>query len=343
MRVGRSASGGDADCKKRFFPSTLCMAAAVGMFSLSDVGHAQQQYPVKPIRISGPNLAGGTSDIIARIFGQQITDTLKQPVIVENRPGAAGNINAEYVARTPADGYVLGIFASTTLTANPSLYPRVGFNPLTDFSPVGMLVLLPSMLVVNPSLPVRNVRELVALAKSRPGELTYASSGTGQTAHLGMELFKAMAGVNILHVPYKAVVSASIDVIGGRVSMMMTTVASGMPHVKTGRLRAIAGASAKRIPAWPDLPLIAESGLPGFDISLWHGLFAPAGTPGEVVSRLAGSVGNALDHADVRKQLVNAGVDPAPKGVTAEQILEQVRLDTLKWQKVIRDSGAKLE
>jgi tripartite-type tricarboxylate transporter receptor subunit TctC len=304
-------------------------------------GHAQP-FPAKPIRISVPNQAGGTSDIVARIIGQQMTEQFKQQVIVEARLGAGGNINAEYVAQAPADGYVLGHFASTTLTANPSLYPKLKFNPVKDFTPVAMLVLLPSMLVVHPSLPPRNLREFIAFVKARPGELSYASSGSGQTAHLGMELLKATAGLNILHVPYKAVVPATLDVIGGRVSMMMSSVASGMPHVKTGRLRVIAVASAKRLSSAPDLPTIAESGFPGFDISLWHGLFAPAGTPADVVARLAGSVAQALDNPEVRKQLVNAEAEPAV-GVTAEKMMEQVRLDTVKWQKVIRASGAKVE
>lgn len=343
MGIRHENASAPSNDPRQFAKLRMKRVALLGVACALLTGHGYaQQYPVKPIRITVPNQTGGTSDVVARIFGQQIAETLKQKVIVESRLGASGNINAEYVAQAPADGYVLGHFASTTLTANPSLYPKLGFDPLKDFTPVAMLVLLPSMLVVHPSLPVRNIRELIALAKARPGELSYASSGAGQTAHLGMELFKATAGVSIFHVPYKAAVPATLDVMGGRVSMMMSSVASGMPHVKTGRLRAIAGASAKRPAAWPDLPTIAESGFPGFDISLWHGLFAPAGTPAEVVARLAGSVGQALDNPEVRRQLANVGADPAT-GVTADKMLEQMRLDTAKWHKVIRDSGVKLE
>ncbi len=343
MRIRLDSAAAAANVRRRFAKLRgQGGIVAIALCALPMSHGDAQQYPVKPIRISVPNQAGGTSNNVARIFGQQITETLKQQVIVDSRLGAGGNINAEFVAQAPADGYVLGLFASTTLTANPSLYPKLGFDPLKDFVPVAMLVLLPSMLVVHPSVPVHNVREVIALAKARPGELSYASSGAGQTAHLGMELFKATAGLNILHVPYKATVPAVVDVMGGRVHMMMSTVASGMPHVKSGRLRAIAVASGKRVLAWPGLPTIAESGIPGFDISLWHGLFAPAGTPTDVVARLASTIAQALDNPEVKKQILNVGAEPAT-GVTAQKMLEQMRLDIVKWQKVIRESGAKVE
>ena len=303
--------------------------------------HAQQPYPVKPVRIVVPNLPGGTSDFFGRVIGQSITEVTKQPVIVENRPGASGNIGAEAVAQAAPDGYTLLLIAATTLTVNPSLFAKLSYNSQKDFAPISMIAIFPNLLVTHPSVPVRNVKELIALAKARPGELSYASTGAGQTSHLGMELFKSMAKVDLYHVPYKASVPLVIDLIAGRVPVSMSTMPATLPHVKTGRLRALAVTSAKRLASLPDLPAVAESGLPGFEITLWHGFLAPAGTPSEIIARLNAIAVQTLKNPDVRKQLITEGAEPV--GSTPEQMAEQLRLDIVKWQKVISASGAKLE
>jgi len=250
-------------------------------------------------------------------------------------------IAAEAVAQATPDGHTYFLSGATALTVNPILFPKVSYDPMRDFAPVSMIALFPSLMVVHPSLPVRNVKELVALAKARPGELSYASTGAGQTSHLGMELLKSMAKVNIYHIPYKASVAALVDLIGGRLTVMLATVPAGLPHTKSGRLRAIAVTSLKRVPVLPDLPSVAESGLPGYEITLWHGMYATGGSPEAAISRMNSIVVQALKDPEVRKKLLSEGAEPL--GSTPQQVTEQMKLDIVKWRKVIQDSGAKPE
>ncbi len=298
-----------------------------------------QAYPVKPIRIIVNNQPGGTSDFFARVIGQTITDATQQPVLVDNRPGASGNVAAEAVSRSAADGYTLLMTGSTALTVNPSLFRKLAYDSMRDLTPVSMIAVFPSFLVAHPSLPVRNVKELIALARTRPGELSYASTGRGQTSHLGMELLKTMAKVDIYHIPYKASVAALVDLIGGRVTVMLATVPASLSHVRNGRLRALAVTSLKRTAIMPDLPSVAEAGLPGYEITLWHGFFAPAGTPEGAITRLNTIVVQALENPTVRKKLTDEGAEPL--GSSPRRAQEQMKLDIVKWKKLIDEAGVK--
>jgi len=318
------------------------IAAVVGMTSVAfDNAHGQQAYPTKPVRIVVTNQPGGTSDFFARVIGRTITEMTQQPVLVDNRPGASGIIAAEVVAQAAPDGYTLFLGGATALTVNTSLFPKLSYDPMKDFAPISMIALFPSLIVTHPSLPVRNVKDLIALAKARPGELSYASTGAGQTSHLGMELLKTMAKVNIYHIPYKASVAALVDLIGGRLTVMFATVPAGLPHTKSGRLRALAVTSLKRTPVLPELPTVAESGLPGFEITLWHGMYATAGSPEIAITRLNAIVVQALNDPEVKKKLLNEGAEPL--GSSPQRVTEQMKLDIVKWRKVIQDSGAKPE
>jgi tripartite-type tricarboxylate transporter receptor subunit TctC len=320
----------------------VVLAVVAGTASVAfDDAYAQPAYPVKPVRIVVTNLPGGTSDFFARVIGKTITDATQQPVLVDNRPGGSGRIAAEAVARAAPDGYTLFLGGATALTVNPSLFPDLSYDSMKDFAPISMIALFPSLLVSHPSLPVRNVKELIALAKARPGELSYASTGAGQTSHLGMELLKTMGKVDIYHIPYKASVAALVDLIGGRLSVMLATVPAGLPHIKSGRLRALAVTSLKRTPVLPDLPSVAESGLPGYEITLWHGMYSAAGTPDAIISKLNTLVVQALQDPEVRKKLLNEGAEPL--GSTPQRVTEQMKLDMVKWRKVIQASGAKPE
>lgn len=319
--------------------AVIALMATAGI--VSTYVHAQPAYPIKPIRIVVTNLPGGTSDFFARVLGRTITEATQQPVLVDNRPGGSGMIAAEAVAQAAPDGYTLFLGGATALTVNPSLFPKVSYDAMKDFAPVSMIAVFPSLMVAHPSLPVRNVKDLIALAKSRPSELSYASTGAGQTSHLGMELLKTMAKVDIYHIPYKASVAALVDLIGGRLSVMLATFPAGLPHIKSGRLRALAVTSLQRSPALPELPSVAESGLPGYEITLWHGMYATAGTPDAVISKLNGLVVQALKDQDVRKKLVNEGAEPI--GSSPQRVTEQMKIDIVKWRKVIQDSGAKPE
>jgi len=302
---------------------------------------AQQTYPTKPVRIVVPNVPGGTSDFFARVIGQAITDATSQATIVENRPGASGNIGAEFVARAAPDGHTLLLIASSTLTVNPSLFPKLTYDSLRDLTPITMIAEFASLLTVHPSIPAKNVKELIALARARPGQLTYATTGSGATSHLGMELLKTMAKVDLYHVPYKAGFTAVIDVVGGRVSTMLGTVPSVLPHVRSGRLRALAVSSRERIQVMPELPTVSESGLPGFEITLWHGFLAPAGTPREVVMRLNSITVQTLASQEVTAQLRREGAMPI--GSTPEAMTEQLKRDIVRWRKLIVAIGAKAD
>src|SRR5436190_11110451 len=259
----------------------LAALALAVLVSLAPCALAQS-YPVKPIRFVVPYPAGGPLDTVARLLGQKVSESVKQPVIVDNKPGAGGNIGADAVAKSPADGYTLLMGAVATHAINPTLYASIPYDPVRDFQPITQVASTPNVLIVNPSVPATNVREFIAYAKANPGKLNFGSGSTGSAGHLAGELFKTMAGVEMIHVPYKGAAPAMQDLIGGQVQLMFDNYASAATQVRAGKVKALAVTTAKRSALAPDLPTIAESGLPGFDINTWFGIFAPAGTPREI-------------------------------------------------------------
>lgn len=300
--------------------------------------HAQPTYPVRPIRLVVPMAAGGNGDIIARLIGQDLGSMLGQPVLIDNKPGAGGNIGADQVAKATADGYTLVLGAVGTHAINASLYQRMPYDIQRDFVPVTMMASVPNVLVVHPSLPVKTVKELIAYGKANPGKLSFASSGAGSSIHLSGEMFKSMAGVDMSHVPYKGSAPALTDLIGGQVQLMFDNLPTSLPHIKSGKLRAIAVTSLTRSPSLPDVPTLAESGLPGFEAGSWFGILAPAGTPRNVVDLLNADIQKSLARGDMQKTLVERGFQPSVKG--PEQFQQYIAQEIKKWQTVIKQSGA---
>lgn len=295
-----------------------------------------QDYPVKPIRF----IVGPGPDVLARLVGQKLTNAWGQQVLVEQRPGAGGIIAADSVAKAPADGYTL-LLSTGTYTTIPSLYAKVPYDFVKDLAPVTLLASLPFLLVVHPSVPAKSVQELVQLARARPGQLNYASSGNGTTAHLAGEMLKNMAGINVVHVPYKGTGPGVIDLIGGQVHMMFAIIQSSLPHVKTGKLRALAVSGAKRSPSAPELPTISESGVPGYEFISWNGVHVPAATSKAVTGKLHAELLRTLAQPDVKERMFALGMDIA--GGTPEEFAALVNSDIAKWAKVIKDAGVKVE
>ena len=316
------------------FSALLCALLA----SLSLPGQAQQ-YPSKPVRIIVPFAPGGGSDFIARFMAQRLTETLGSQVIVENKPGAGGVLGIELGVKSPADGYTLTLIASS-YTVNPSIY-KLNFDPVTDITPIIQLSQGPLLVVVSPGVPVKTIKDLIALAKSKPGEVTFASSGQGSVIHLATELFDSMAKIKMNHIPYKGTGPALTDTLAGQTNVFFSSTANAMPHVKAGKLRAVAVTTAKRIPALPDVPTVAESGVPGYDVVLWHGLIGPKGLPRAVVDRVNGEVTKSLKLKETAEQLQNDGV--APAGGTPEQFAAQIKKEIGVWKKVAADAGVKAE
>ncbi|HEY7945398.1 MAG TPA: tripartite tricarboxylate transporter substrate binding protein [Casimicrobiaceae bacterium] len=311
------------------------------MTLLLAAGAWAQAYPTKPIRLVVPFPAGGTTDILARQVAQRLSVSLGQSVIVDNRPGAAGNIGSDLVAKSALDGYTLLMGTVGTHAINPSLYTRMPYDHVKDFVPIVLVAGVPNVLEVTPSLPVNSVADLIKLAKEKPGQLNFASSGSGTSIHLSGELFKTMAGVDMMHVPYKGSAPAVTDLMGGQVQLMFDNLPSSLAQIKAGKLRAIAVTSAQRAPALPNVPTIAESGLPGFEASSWFGMLAPAGTPSAIVARLNADVNQWLQTAEAKEKLLAQGAVAA--GGTPEQFAAHIRAETEKWAKVVKVSGAKVD
>ena len=299
-----------------------------------------QGYPQKPMRIVVPFPAGGTTDILARAIGQKLTEQWKQQVIIDNRPGAGANIGAEVAARSPPDGYTLfGI--STAHTINPSLYSRLAYDPIRDFAPVTNVAVVSQILTVHPSLPVKSVKEFIAYAKSRPGELNYSSAGNGSQPHLTAELFKSMTDVGIVHVPYKGAPPAMVDLLAGQVALTFATAPSAVPYIRTGKLRALGVSTPKRINALPDIPTIAEAGVAGFEAVGWNGLVVPAATPTAIIERLHSTIVKIVEEPAMRKYLADQGADPWT--MTPAQYGDYIKSEVAKWAKVVKASGAKID
>jgi len=301
---------------------------------------AAQAYPTKPIRLIVPFAAGGPMDIMSRALGERLTANLGQQVVVDNRGGAGGGIGAEIVARSAADGYTLLTGHIGTHAINVSLYPRLGYDPVKDFSPISLIATLPLGLFVNVSVPAKSVGDLVALAKAKPGQINFASAGSGGPTHMAGEMFKAMAGIDIVHVPYKGNAAALADLIAGRVQMMFSNLLTATPHVKAGKLRAIAISTAKRSPQAPDLPTIAESGVAGYDLTPWYGIFAPAGTPRAIVIKLNREIDGILTAPELKERFRTQGVDLVTS--TPEAFAALIRKEIPKWREVVKKSGARV-
>jgi len=298
-----------------------------------------QAYPARPIRWVAPFPPGGTTDIVARIVAERLTEALGQQVSLDNRPGAGGNIAAEIVVKAPADGYTV-LTGFPGLAINPSLYAKMNYDPLKDLAPVILISSAPLLMVAHPALPARTVKELIALAKRRPGELSFPSAGNGSSSHLGGELFKSVAGIDIQHVPYKGSMQGMVDLISGRMQLMINPLPEMIPFVESGKLRGIAVAGLKRSAVMPDLPTIAET-LPGFEVTTWNGLMAPAATPKEIVARLNAEVVKLLKAPATMKRMTELGLDTIAS--TPEQFADHLRRETDKWAKVVKASGARIE
>ena len=301
--------------------------------------HAQS-YPSRPIKIVVPYPPGGFNDTLGRTLAAKFTEAWGQPAVVENKPGGNTLIGNDFVAKSPPDGYTL-LMVAFPFSVVPSLFKTMPYNTVNDFAPVILAASSANLLVVNPSLPVKSVGELLALAKSKPGSLSYASTGNGSSNHISMELFKTLAGVDILHVPYKGSAPAVTDLLGGQVQLMFDNTPNVLPHVKAGKLRALGSSRTKRDALTPDVPTIAEAGVPGYDLSVWFGVVAPAGTPKEVVQKLNAEVIKILAMPDVRERFLAQGVEP--QGSTPEQFAEHIRSQMAKWGKLVQDAGVKAE
>ena len=300
-----------------------------------------QTYPTRPIRYVVPFAPGGTTDILGRIVAQRLQEAWGQPVLVENRPGAGGAVGAEMTAKAPPDGYTIMGGTISTHAINPSVYAKLSYDPIKDFAPVTLLATQPNMLVVHPSLPATNVAELVKLLKANPGKYSYSTSGNGTSAHLSGELFKSMTGTSIQHVPYKGSPQAIADAVSGQVSMSFDNISTAYPQAKAGKLRAIAVTTAQRSGLAPEVPTFAESGLPGYELGSWHGVFAPAGTPKDIIAKLNAEIVRGIQSAETRQRLLALGVDAA--GTSVESFAAFVRAEVPKWAKVVKESGAKAE
>jgi len=299
-----------------------------------------QAYPAKPIRWISPWPAGGANDIFSRAIGQRIGESLGQQVLVDNRPGAAGTIGSDIAAKAPADGYTLVMGSSPTHAIAPALYPALPYDPLRDFSAVTLVGSVPNVLVLHPSVPAKTVKEFIAVAKARPGKLNFASTGNGTSQHLSAELFKFMAGLDMVHIPYKGTAPALTELVAGQVDLAFENMPALIPHIQAGRLRALAVTTTKRSAVMPELPTIAEAALPGYDASVWFGVFAPAGTPRPVIDRLHGEILKALQTQDLKSRMIGMGTDVS--GMGPDDFSAYVRKEIPKWANLVKAAGVKV-
>ncbi len=314
--------------------ATLCLCPAAAQDRAAN-------YPVKTIRIVTGSAPGGPLDFSARLAAQKLSEAFAQPVVVEPRTGASGTIANEFVAKAAPDGYTLGAGSMATLCVVPHLYPKIGYDSLKDFAPVTIVSTVGFVLIVHPSVPARDLKQLIALGKDRPGQLSFGTSGAGSVTHLGVEMLKSMAQVNFLHVPYKGAAPALVDLLGGQTDLMYDSVLTSVPHIKSQRIRAIAVGSAKRSPLLPAVPTIAESGLPGFEADTWFGIVAPAATARDIVARLHATLVRTIGDKEVTQRLLGQGMTPVL--ITPEQFAERIRQDLPRWGKLVKAAGIKAE
>ena len=323
----------------------LLTSALLAVTALSTTGLAKAQpsaasFPDKPMKIVVTFTTGGAPDILARLIGERLQATWGQPVVVDNKPGAGGNTGADYVAKAAPDGLTIVVGTVGTHSINGALYSKMPYDMVKDFTPITLLATTPNLLVVNNSVPAKNLKEFIALGK-KEGKMTFASSGSGTSIHVSGELFKTMTGIDMEHIPYKGRASAIPDLLGGRVTMMFDNMPSSLPLVKEGKLHALGVTSAKRSAAAPDIPTIAEQGLPGFDAVSWFALFAPANTPRPIVDKLQAEVKKIITTGEVAKRLSDMGLEPV--GSTADELASYQKAEIIKWAKVVKDSGAKVD
>ncbi len=316
----------------------LIRLLALALSGIAATGYAQ--YPSKPIKMIVTYPPGGGADTMARIIAPRLTESLGQPIIIENRAGASGQIGADLVAKSAPDGYTIMLDA-TAYSVNPSLYPKMPYDPLKDLTPITILVRVPNILVVSPGFAPKSVQELIALAKSKPGELSYASSGNGSAQHLAAELFKAGTGTDIVHIPYKGGAPAIADVMGGQVPIFFGNMSSALPHVKAGKVRALAVTGNKRSANVPELPTIAESGVPGYEVYEWNGLFAPAGTPVAIINRLQAEIARIVQLPDVKEKLAGLGAEAVAN--TPQEAAAFIKAEIAKWAVVVKRANIKVE
>jgi tripartite-type tricarboxylate transporter receptor subunit TctC len=322
-----------------------CICSGVVSTACASIVSAQApaplNYPARTVRVVVAFAPGGGTDVIARFFSQKLSESLGQSFIVDNRPGAGSNIGADHVAKAAPDGYTL-LMAIASLTINVSLYGKLPYDPVRDFTAIGTVAITPNGFAVHPSMPVKSMRELIALARARPGEITYASPGSGTPVHLSMELFRSMAGIKLLHIPYNGSGPATTAVLGGQVPLLATTLPIALPHARAGKLRMLGVTSAERTPLAPEFPTVAESaGLPGYEASVWYGLLAPAGTPAAIVNKLNAAIERLLQLREVRERMATLGFDPYRS--TPAAFAELIKSDIVKWGKVVRESGARAD
>ena len=309
---------------------------AAALFISFPLAAPAQEYPAKPLRLVVPWPAGGVTDVVARIVGEKLAGVLGKPIVIDNKSGASGFIGTEFVAKAAPDGYTLLLVTSSTHAISPNLFRKVPYDSVKDFEHIGQVTVAPTILVVPPALPVKSVAEFVALAKSKPGELNYATYGTGSSAHLAAELFMQVTGITATHIPYKGAAPAVADLMGGHVSMFFDSIPSSLPHVRTGKLKALAVTGLKRTPAAPEIPTVAET-YPGFDFSVWQGFDAPAGTPKAIVDRLNADLVKVMAMPDLREKLLNLGADPVSG--TPQQFAEHIARERDKWAAVVKRAG----
>lgn len=328
--------------RRQFSLGALATAAVMGAGLLAAVpAAAQAAYPSKTITIIVPFAAGGTTDILARIVAQGLTAELGQTVIVDNRAGAGGNIGGQAAARATADGYTLFMGTVGTHAINASLYKKMPFDPIKDFAPLTRVANVPNLLVANPKQPFKTVKELIAYAKANPGKLNFASSGNGSSIHLSGELFKSMTKIDMQHVPYKGSAPAMTDLLGNQVGIMFDNMPSAIQHVRSGKLRALAVTTAKRSPELPDVPTIAEAGVPGYEATSWFGMFAPAATPPAIITTLNNAIVKVLAKPEVKKQINDQGAEVYSE--TPAHFADFIQKESAKWSKVVKDSGASMD
>jgi tripartite-type tricarboxylate transporter receptor subunit TctC len=302
---------------------------------------AAEDYPVRPVRLVAPFPPGGVADILARLIGQNLTASLGQSIVVENRPGAGGTIGTEAVAKAPGDGYTLLLGSVAMLSIAPSVYPALGYDPVADFVPVATLAMVPVVLVVGKAVPARSVRELIALARAEPDRLTFGSSGNGAIPHLAAALFMSLTGTRLVHVPYRGTAQALNDIVAGQITMIFDNLPSSLPHIRAGNLIALGSATAARLPSLPDLPTIAEAGVPDFEVAGWFGVLAPAGTPAGAVARLRAGIAGALADPDFRARLASQGAEPL--AMTPDAFAAMIKSDREKWAAVVKANNIRVD
>ena len=322
--------------RSRFIATLL-----LGFSSLLAALPAQAAYPEKPIRLILPFPAGGATVFMARTLAQKLGERLGQSVVVDNRAGAGGAVAAQAVATAAPDGYTLFFATMGTLAINPALYPKLAYDPVKDFAPIAITHATANVLVVHPQVAAKNVGELIALAKAKPNDLTFGSAGNGSSSHLAGEYFKSLAGIEMTHVPYKGTAPALVDLLSGRLSMMFDTIQVHVDNIATGKVRALGVTSAERTPALPNVPTIAESGLAGYDVSIWLGVLAPAQAPRAVIDRLNAEIVKVMSEPEMKKQMTGAGIEA--RASTPEQFAATIRADTAKWAKIVKTAGARLD